>query len=146
MHMQRLWREMTNCFWYLPQQGEIEEFCTSIQCWCFYVGFSFGWKKVHGSGKWQNRLKDAVYKWFVQKQSCGVNGHGVELCCAADTLAKHVKIYFKASDGWLWHFCKHQGIVNRRTFGESLSDTTEETEWFKKFLNELIEKEGLILS
>jgi hypothetical protein len=61
------------------------------------------------------------------------------------TLAKYMNIDFKPTNVWLWCFCKHCGIMKRGTFGESLSASAAEIVSFRKCLNELIEKEGLIL-
>jgi hypothetical protein len=53
--------------------------------------------------KWQQEssLEDAVFKWHVQQCSCGVNVLGVKMKSAANTLANHINISFKVSDGWL---------------------------------------------
>jgi hypothetical protein len=62
----------------------------------------------------ESSLKNAVLKWYVQQRSCCVNVQGVELKYAANTLSNRMKINFKASDGWLWRFCKLHGIMNKR--------------------------------
>jgi hypothetical protein len=65
---------------------------------------------------------------------------------AADRLAKYMRSDLNASCGQLWDFSKCRGIVNGRTFREYLIARTEEIKPFRKFLNGLTEKRGLIPS
>jgi hypothetical protein len=67
----------------------------------------------------ESSFEDAVLKWYVQQRSCSVNVWGLELKSAANTLANHVKISFKASDGWHLRYFKGHGIMNKRTYGEA---------------------------
>nr|CAD7586641.1 unnamed protein product [Timema genevievae] len=59
-------------------------------------------------------LEKAVHKWYVQQRSSRVVVRGVELQAAAERLAKHMNIEFKARDGWLYRFRNQHGIVNKR--------------------------------
>ncbi|XP_063226872.1 tigger transposable element-derived protein 7-like [Bacillus rossius redtenbacheri] len=87
-------------------------------------------------------LEEAVHRWYVQQRSSGVAIRGVELQAAADKLAKHMNIQFKASDGWLWRFRYRHGIVNKRMFGEALNADTASVEPFRKRLCTIIDDEG----
>lgn len=66
-------------------------------------------------------LEEAVYKWYTQHRSSGIPVRGVEVQLAAERLAKHMNVNFKASGGWLWRFRKRHNIGNRKTCRESLS-------------------------
>ncbi|KAG7171282.1 Tigger transposable element-derived protein 7-like 18, partial [Homarus americanus] len=92
------------------------------------------------------RLEDAVFKWYSQQHSSGVAVHGVEMQMAAEKLATHLGIpNFNASDGWLWRVRRRHGIVNRKVCGEAASTPTDEIKHFRKMLTELIAR-GLLLS
>ncbi|CAM1298588.1 Uncharacterised protein r2_g825 [Pycnogonum litorale] len=70
-------------------------------------------------------LEEAVFKWYVQQRSVKVNVRGVELMTAAQKLAQHIGIEFKASTGWLWRFRNRHGVCNKVEHGEAGSaDTT----------------------
>ncbi|CAM1300043.1 Uncharacterised protein r2_g991 [Pycnogonum litorale] len=70
-------------------------------------------------------LEEAVFKWYMQQRSVKVNVRGVELMAAAQKLAQHMGIEFKASTGWLWRFRNRHGVCNKVEHGEAGSaDTT----------------------
>jgi hypothetical protein len=50
---------------------------------------------------------------------------GVEINTVATKMVKYTKIYFKASDGWIWQFSKKCSITDRHKFGEALSGPSE---------------------
>jgi hypothetical protein len=66
----------------------------------------------------QGSSLEDVLKWYMQR-SCGVNARGAELKSAANTLENQMKINFKASDGWLWRFCKRHAIMKKVNFWRS---------------------------
>jgi hypothetical protein len=80
----------------------------------------------------ESSLEDAVLKWYVQQRSCCVNVWGLEFKYAANMLANHVKISFKASDGWLLWYFKLDGIMNKRTYGKALGALVERMEPFRQ--------------
>lgn len=94
-------------------------------------------KPVHAN------VDEAVHKWYIQQRSSGVAVRGVEIKAAAEKLAKHMNVTFKASDGWLFRFRHRHGIVNRRMYGESLSADTTSVEPFRKKINTLLEEESI---
>ena len=58
-------------------------------------------------------LEAAVYKWYVQECSMGVNVRGVDILDTAKKLAAHMGIPFNNSGGWLWRFRNCHGIRNK---------------------------------
>lgn len=92
-------------------------------------------------------LDEAVYKWYVQERSVGVKVRAVEIASAATDLAEHLAIpNFKASDGWLWRFRKRHGLTNLKTRGEAGSADAASVEPYRLKLNDVIKKEGLLMS
>ena len=91
-------------------------------------------------------LEDAVYKWYVQKRSVGVNVHGVDILDAAVKLAAHTAIPFSGSGGWLWQFRNRHGIHTKVVHGEAASGDTVVVEPFRLKFQKLIKEEDLSLS
>jgi hypothetical protein len=50
---------------------------------------------------------------------------GAETKSGINTMAKHTKIQFKASDSWLWQFSKNHGTAKRYSFSAALSVSTK---------------------
>lgn len=93
------------------------------------------------------KLDDAVYKWYEQFRASGIAVRGVEIQAAAERLAKQLGVNgFTASAGWLFRFRKRHNIVNRKMCGESLSADASAVEPFKKKLHSIMKEEGLGLN
>jgi hypothetical protein len=50
-----------------------------------------------------------------------------------------MKINFQMHAGWLLQFCKQHGIMNKRTYRETLSALTEEIEPFREKLTKILD-------
>lgn len=72
----------------------------------------------------EKNLEEAVYRWYVEQRSSGVNVRSLELKSVRETLGKHMGLNVKASNGWLWRFRKRHGIDNEKTYGQSLRADT----------------------
>ena len=97
-----------------------------------------------------DRLDQTLYLWFVQKRSQNVPVSGPVVCEKAVTM--HAQIHagesvppFKDSRGWLWHFCNRHGVTQLSLQGEKLSSDTTALEPYKEQLQELVERESLML-
>ena len=91
-------------------------------------------------------LEDAVYKWYVQERSVGVNVRGVDILDAAVKLAAHMGISFSGSVGWLWRFRNRHGIRNKVVHCEAGSGDSGVVEPFRLKFQKLIKEEDLSLS
>ena len=91
-------------------------------------------------------LEEAVYKWYVQEYSAGVNVRGVDILDAAVKFVTHIGIPFSGSGGWLWHFRNRHGICNKVVHGETASGDSGVVEPFHLKFQKLIKEEDLSLS
>ena len=63
-----------------------------------------------------------------------------------EQLSKHLGIECNASDGWLWGFHDRHGLRDTQLRGEAGGADTAGAEVYWVQLNELIKKEGLLMS
>ncbi|KAL1480017.1 hypothetical protein MTO96_051392 [Rhipicephalus appendiculatus] len=98
----------------------------------------FGLKRKKAEGE-HEKLEKALVKWLLQSRSSAINTDGTILKEKADLVALRLGIDdFKASNGWLDRFKKHNNIVYSRSCGESSSvDVSTVQEW-KESLPDLI--------
>ena len=87
------------------------------------------------------QLDEAVYLWFVQKRS---EVSGPLLCEKASKFTERLHgdssyPVFKASNGWLWHFCKCHGICQFTLQGEKLSTDESQVDPFKGMLQDIVD-------
>ena len=69
-------------------------------------------------------LDEAVFKWWNQMASSGVNARGVDILDAATQLAADLGITdFNASEGWLWRFRRRHALGNRVVRGEAADES-----------------------
>lgn len=72
--------------------------------------YTKGGPMKHMKSAKQVHLDEAVIKLYVQQCSCSVNIRGTKIKSAANTMAKHMEIQFKATDGWLGDFQRHMAL------------------------------------
>lgn len=87
-------------------------------------------------------LDTALYKWFVQTQHSGVPLSGPIISAQAEQFDRQINgdsSQFRASSGWLWHFCKRHGISQVSIRGETRSANQISATSYPSELKELIE-------
>ena len=82
----------------------------------------------------------------MQQKACDTKVTSETIRNACEQLSKHLGIECSASDGWLWRFRNRHGLCDTQVRGEAGSADTAGAEVYRVKLNELIKKEGLLMS
>ena len=101
--------------------------------------------KVIRLGNFQE-LEKALYIWFCQKRSEGVQVSGPLLCEKASALAKVIygdATTFQAKDGWKWRFVQRHGIHCLAEHGEKESADRPEADDFVTTFRQFVKDENL---
>ena len=82
----------------------------------------------------------------MQQKACRTQVTSESIQNACEQLSKHLGIECSACDGCLWRFCTRHGQRDMQLRGEAGSADTAGAKVYRVKLNELIKKEGLLMS
>ncbi|XP_011869667.1 PREDICTED: uncharacterized protein LOC105563028 [Vollenhovia emeryi] len=82
----------------------------------------------------KTNIDKALYKWYSQQRSCGINVQHHQLKLKLEALITHMGLSFNDTQHWLWRFKKRYGIASSLT--EKLCSKSSKSE--KKNINQEI--------